>query len=204
MALFGVGTQKAEEEMKRLFPQGRVSRLDRDTAARKGVYEKTYEDFKNENVDILLGTQMIAKGFDFPRVTLVGVIDADTALYLPDFRAAERTFQLITQVAGRSGRSDLGGEVIVQTRHPEHYALQAAQKHDYKGFYAQEVEFRRQMHYPPFCRITNILLRGKNEEKVGAAALEAGKFLAQWKETNHAAFEILGDPERLDALGFRV
>lgn len=170
MAVFGVGTQKVEEELNKIFPQARVARLDRDTTARKGVYEQVYEDFRSENCDILLGTQMVTKGFDFPRVTLAGVIDADTALYLPDFRSAERTFQLITQVAGRSGRGTLGGEVVVQSRHPEHYALRAAQTHDFKAFFAQEIEFRRQLNYPPFCSLINVMLRGKKEENVEEAA----------------------------------
>jgi primosomal protein N' (replication factor Y) len=160
IAIYGMGTQKAEEEIKRLFPQGRMFRLDADSASKKGVYQKVYEDFKKEDFDILLGTQMVVKGFDFPRVTFVGVLDADTALYLPDFRSAERTFQLITQAAGRCGRSDMGGEVVVQSRHTGHYALAAAQKHDYHEFYKQEIEFRRQLHYPPFCRLLNILIRG--------------------------------------------
>ncbi len=166
ISVFGVGTQKVEEELKRLFPQARIFRLDADTASKKGVYQQAYDDFRNEQFDILLGTQLVAKGFDFPRVTLVGVIDADTALALPDFRSAERTFQLITQVAGRSGRDVLSGEVIIQTRHPEHYALRAARKHDFLDFYRQELEFRKQLMYPPFCSLLNILVRGVNEERV--------------------------------------
>jgi primosomal protein N' (replication factor Y) len=161
-----VGTQKVEEELKRLFPQARIFRLDADTASKKGVYQQAYDDFRNEQFDILLGTQLVAKGFDFPRVTLVGVIDADTALALPDFRAAERTFQLITQVAGRSGRGVLPGEVIIQTHHPEHYALCAAKEHDFIKFYGQELEFRRQAVYPPFCSLLNILVRGANDKRV--------------------------------------
>ena len=192
VAIFGVGTQKVEQEIKRMFPQGRILRLDRDTTSRKGVYEKAYDEFKNENVDILVGTQMIAKGFDFPRVTLVGVIDADTALYLPDFRSAERTFQLITQVAGRSGRSNLGGEVIVQTHHREHYALVAAQKHDYPEFFSKEIAFRRQMNYPPFVRLVNITLRGRNEQKVTETAAAIVAELTRWKQSNAASLEILG------------
>lgn len=192
IAIFGVGTQKVEQELMRLFPQGRTIRLDRDTASKKGVYEKAYDDFKKENFDILVGTQMVAKGFDFPRVTLVGVVDADTALYLPDFRSAERTFQLITQVAGRSGRSRLGGEVIVQTRHNTHYALIAAQKHDYKEFYDKELEFRRQLNYPPFCRLVNIILRARKEEKVTEVSQAMAKELQKWKEDNNQSMEILG------------
>ena len=192
IALFGVGTQKVELELKRMFPQGRICRLDKDTTSKKGVYQQVYDDFKNENYDILIGTQMVAKGFDFPRVTLVGVIDADTALYLPDFHSAERTFQLITQVAGRSGRSDLGGEVIVQTRHGGHYALLAAQKHDYKSFYEQELVFRKQMHYPPFCHLVNLLLRGRKEDKVAEAATFIRDDIQKWAAQRGARVEMLG------------
>ena len=188
--VFGVGTQKVELELKKIFPQGRVVRLDRDSTKKKGVYEKAYNDFRNENFDILLGTQMVAKGFDFPRVTLVGVVDADTSLYFPDFRSAERTFQLLTQVAGRSGRSHLGGEVIIQSTHQEHYALDFAKKHDFNSFYDKEVEFRRQMGYPPFSTLCNIIVRGKNEQKVKEAVLDIHNKLLQIKMRNN--FEILG------------
>ncbi len=177
IALFGIGTEKVETELKRLFPHGRVFRLDRDTASRKGVYQQAYDGFRNEEFDILLGTQMVTKGFDFPRVTMVGVIDADTSLYLPDFRSAERTFQLITQVAGRSGRGTLGGEVIVQSRHPDHYALLAARAHDYRDFYRQEMAFRRELRYPPVCHLLNVLIRGRNEERAGEAAKTLGAAL---------------------------
>ncbi|MCX5781748.1 MAG: primosomal protein N' [Elusimicrobia bacterium] len=189
--VFGVGTQKVEQELKKFYPQGKIIRLDRDTAAKKGVYQKVYEDFKKENFDILLGTQMIAKGFDFPRVTLVGVIDADTSLYFPDFRSAERTFQLLTQVAGRSGRSYLGGEVIIQTRHPQHYALQNAKNHDFISFYEKEIEYRKEMYYPPFSRLANIIIRSKNELRL----IEfAEKFAAELKRFNDKTnlFSILG------------
>ena len=191
ISVFGVGTQKVEEELKKLFPQARIIRLDRDTTAKTGVYEKAYKDFREENFDILLGTQMVAKGFDFPRVTLVAVVDADTALYLPDFRASERTFQILTQVAGRSGRSSLGGEVIIQTHHPEHYVLTAAKKHDFQGFFAKEIEFRRELGYPPFAGIVNIIYRAKKEEKAKEAAETAASYLNGLKR-NGTVFEILG------------
>jgi primosomal protein N' (replication factor Y) len=192
ISIFGIGTQKVEEELKRQFPQARIYRMDRDTAAKKGAYKKAYEDFKNEDCDILLGTQMVAKGFDFPKVTLVGVIDADTQLYLPEFRSAERTFQLMTQVAGRSGRSSLGGEVIIQTKHPEHYALIAAGQHDFHKFYAQEIEYRRQMNYPPFSSLINLLIRGKNETKAEEAAKKINSFINEWKGRTGISFEVLG------------
>jgi len=191
IAIFGVGTQKVEEELKKIFPQGKILRMDKDTTRKAGVYEQAYKDFKEENFDILLGTQMVAKGFDFPRVTLVAVVDADTALYLPDFRSSERTFQILTQVAGRSGRSSLGGEVVIQTRHPEHYVLKAAEKHDYLSFYKQELEFRRELRYPPFSEIVNIILRSKKDEKAKEAAAEAELLLRAIKDSG-ASFEILG------------
>jgi primosomal protein N' (replication factor Y) len=192
VSIFGIGTQKVEEELKKLFPQARVVRLDKDTTSKAGVYEKAYNDFKEENFDILLGTQMVAKGFDFPRVTLVVVVDADTALYLPDFRASERTFQILTQVAGRSGRSSLGGEVIIQTRHPEHYVLDAAKQHDYKKFFNIEIEFRKELGYPPFGSVVNIVCRSKNEEKAKEAADAAAVSLNAMKQAEGMAFEILG------------
>jgi primosomal protein N' (replication factor Y) len=192
LSVFGVGTQKVEMELKRMFPQGRVFRLDRDTASHRDVYYKAYEQFRNENYDILLGTQMVAKGFDFPRVTLVGVIDADVALYLPDFRAAERTFQLITQVAGRSGRSDLGGEVIVQTRYPDHYAILASKTHNYKGFYEKELHYRMQMNYPPFTRFVNILVRASKEERAKDAITKITADLRKLKEKENLKYDILG------------
>ncbi|MCB4791089.1 MAG: primosomal protein N' [Elusimicrobia bacterium] len=192
LSVFGIGTQKVEQELHQLFPQARVFRLDRDTASSHEVYHRAYQEFKNENYDILLGTQMVAKGFDFPRVTLVGVIDADTALYLPDFRSAERTFQLITQVAGRSGRSSLGGEVIVQTRYPNHYALLASKDHDYHEFYDQEINNRRQMDYPPFSRLANILVRASKEEKAIELINKISGDLNDFKEKNVFKYDILG------------
>ncbi|MFH1367711.1 MAG: primosomal protein N' [Elusimicrobiota bacterium] len=192
LSIFGVGTQKVEQELKKVYPQGRVFRLDRDTAAKKGAVKQVYEDFKNENCDILLGTQIVAKGFDFPRVTLVGVIDADTSLYLPDFRSAEKTFQLMAQVAGRSGRSRLGGKVIIQSRHPDHYSLLAAEKHDYKRFYTQEMIYRGQLNYPPFSSLANLLIRGKKEEKAQEAAQTIADFLAKWRDSKNEKMDILG------------
>jgi len=192
ISAFGVGTQKVEEELKKIFPQAKVLRLDKDTTRKAGVYETAYRDFKDENFDILLGTQMVAKGFDFPRVTLVAVVDADTALYLPDFRASERTFQILTQVSGRSGRSSLGGEVVIQTRHPEHYVLKASLAHDYPSFYEHEIGFRRELRYPPFTHIVNVVLRAKKEEKAKEAAEEAAEIFKALKEEDGASFELLG------------
>jgi len=167
---YGVGTQKVELELKKLFPFAKVARLDRDSAARRRSPERIYRAFVNGELDVLVGTQMIAKGFDFPKVTLVGVVDADVSLHLPDFRSAERTFDLLTQVAGRTGRGESKGQVLVQTHHPEHYALQAAHEHDYLRFYEQEIADRERLRYPPFCRLVNILMRGVKETAVHQAA----------------------------------
>ncbi|WP_415841256.1 primosomal protein N', partial [Paenibacillus alkaliterrae] len=150
---FGTGTQRVEEELAKLFPGIRVIRMDVDTTTEKNSHEKLLKQFGERKADVLLGTQMVAKGLDFPYVTLVGVIAADTSLNLPDFRAAERTFQLLTQVAGRAGRHHLPGEVVIQTYVPEHYAVVTAQKHDYAAFVSEELRHRGAMGYPPYCRI---------------------------------------------------
>ncbi|WP_168121952.1 primosomal protein N' [Paenibacillus sp. HB172176] len=155
---FGTGTQKVEEELARLFPGIRVIRMDVDTTSEKHAHEKLLKTFGDRKGDVLLGTQMVAKGLDFPFVTLVGVIAADTSLNLPDFRAAERTFQLLTQVAGRAGRHHLQGEVIVQSYSPEHYAITTAREHDYEAFVREELRHRSQMGYPPYCRLVLVTM----------------------------------------------
>lgn len=162
----GLGTQKVEEVVRHIFPKARVARMDADTTTRKEAYGELLGAFRAGEIDILLGTQMIAKGLDFPNVTLVGVINADIALHMPDFRAGERTFQLLTQVAGRAGRGDVAGEVIVQTFTPFHPAIQAARRLDYGGFFDQEVECRRELFYPPFAHLVILTLRGKEEDNV--------------------------------------
>ncbi|MEA3459880.1 MAG: primosomal protein N', partial [Chloroflexota bacterium] len=162
---FGVGTQRVEAVVRRLFPKARTLRWDRDTTGGKLSHEELLADFINHEADVLVGTQMIAKGLDLPLVTLVGVVSADTALHLPDFRAAERTFQLLTQVAGRAGRSILGGKVIVQTYTPEHYSIDMASQHDYQSFYERELEFRRQQGYPPFKRLAKLVYFHSNRER---------------------------------------
>jgi primosomal protein N' (replication factor Y) len=144
--------------------------MDSDTMRRPGSHEESLDRFRRGEVSILVGTQMIAKGLDFPNVTVVGVINADTALHLPDFRAAERTFQLVTQVAGRTGRGMKGGRVFVQTYNPEHPAIQAAERHDYHRFAAQELPIRQQFHYPPFGRMLRIIVRGPIESQVEQVA----------------------------------
>ncbi len=172
---FGIGTQKVEEEVFRWFPGARVARMDMDTTSRKGSHEKILDDFREGKVDILVGTQMIAKGLDFPGVTLVGIITADTALNLPDFRAAERTFQLITQVAGRAGRGTAPGEVILQTYNPEHYSIVNARAHNYTAFYREEMKTREALGYPPYTSLVRIVVHGLEENSVirGAELLAA-------------------------------
>jgi primosomal protein N' (replication factor Y) len=166
----GTGTQKVEETLAKLFPKARIQRMDADTMKCKDDYRKVLGDFRAGKTDILVGTQMIAKGLHFPNVTLVGIIYADLALHQPDFRAGERTFQLLTQVAGRAGRGDVEGEVFVQAFAPFHPAIQYARRHDFNGFYEQEIEFREQLKYPPASRVALLTLKGRNEEKVKFSA----------------------------------
>ncbi len=162
---FGAGTQRIESELSRLYPRARVMRVDRDSIRRLGGYDAAIRRIQRGDVDIVVGTQIVAKGLDFPNVTAVGVVQADSALYLPDFRSAERTFQLLTQVAGRAGRRSTTGQVAVQTYTPRHYAIQAAAKHDYLAFYEREIEFRAQQRYPPFSRLIRLAIRDRSEEK---------------------------------------
>ena len=162
---FGEGSEHLEERLRKEFPGARIARLDRDTARTKQQYQETLGAFAGGALDILVGTQMLAKGHDFQRVTLVGVVSADSSLSLPDFRAAERTFQLLTQVAGRAGRGDLPGRVLIQTYYPEHYAIQDAVRQDYLAFYERELHFRRMMAYPPFTSLANVIVRDANLER---------------------------------------
>ncbi|MGD0260177.1 MAG: primosomal protein N' [Verrucomicrobiota bacterium] len=166
----GLGTQKVEATLAKLFPHARTVRMDSDALKRKEDYRRILGDFRAGKIDILVGTQMIAKGLHFPNVTLVGIIYADLALHQPDFRAGERTFQLLTQVAGRAGRGDIEGEVFVQAFTPFHPAIQFARRHDFEGFYEQELEFREQLKYPPVGRMALLTLKGRNEEKVKFSA----------------------------------
>ncbi len=159
----GVGTQKVEQEVGYMFPRARVIRWDSDVITAKSSHEAILKKFRNREADILIGTQMVAKGLDIPSVTLVGVISADTSLNLPDFRAGERTFQLLSQVAGRAGRGSAGGRVIIQTYSPDHYAIQAAARHDYGRFYQQEISYRRQLHNPPFSQLASIIYAHTND-----------------------------------------
>jgi primosomal protein N' (replication factor Y) len=173
MKLLGSGTQKIEEELRALFPSARILRMDSDAVKGRQAYETLLRKVDRREVDILLGTQMIAKGHDFPAVTLVGVVDADVGLNLPDFRAAEKTFQLVTQAAGRAGRGVLGGEVIIQTMNPNHYSVRHSMTHDYEGFYNEEIAYRTELGYPPIGRIIKIEIKSAQEALAGEAARTA-------------------------------
>ncbi|MBM3856588.1 MAG: primosomal protein N' [Verrucomicrobia bacterium] len=175
----GMGTQRVEAAIQQAFPEARLARMDTDTMKGKGIYQKTLDRFRSRQIDILIGTQMIAKGLDFPNVTLVGIINADTSLQAPDFRAGERTFQLLTQVAGRAGRGDVEGEVMIQTYTPVSPSIQFARHHDYHGFFEQEIVLRKQFGYPPFQRMILVQLRGKIQERVAFSAAALRKELRQ-------------------------
>ena len=185
---FGLGTQKIEELLNQHFPDARVIRMDMDTTRKKGQHEALLDRFRRHEADILLGTQMIAKGLDFEAVTLVGVINADTALNLPDFRAGEKTFQLLTQVAGRTGRGRFEGEVLIQTYNPDHYVMQLAQQHDYESFFYYEMKRRHLGHYPPYFYTTLITISSKYQAKAQAMSHQVKQTLL----ASGAAIEILG------------
>ena len=189
LRLTGYGTEKVVEAVKAALPEARVDRLDRDLAQKRGAVERVLAAFEKGETDVLVGTQMIAKGHDFPRVTLVGVIDADVGLGLPDFRAAERTFQLLTQVAGRAGRAQLAGEVILQSHLPDHYALQLACAQDYEAFFEREMEFRRTMGYPPATALLNLVLRARDAREAAGAAATLGRRL---REAAGGRYRVLG------------
>lgn len=188
LQLRGIGTQRVEEELAALFPQSRVLRMDLDTTSRRGAHDRILRKFGQGGADILLGTQMVAKGLDFPRVTLVGVISADTQMLLPDFRSSERTFQLLTQVAGRAGRSVLRGEVVIQTHQPNHYTLQHVVDHNFKAFYEEELEARRELDYPPFSRLVLIETKGLKESEVQSESERFARLLAR----ADGSFTVLG------------
>jgi len=173
----GLGSERVEEELHRAFPAARIARLDRDTVSGKRQYETILHDFREGHYDMLVGTQMIAKGHDIPNVTLVGVVNADIGLGMPDFRAAERAFQLLTQVAGRAGRGSVPGIVLVQTTNPDHYAVRLAALQDYNAFYAKELNFRRMMLYPPFSAMANVLVRSEKQEMAMRMSSELGILL---------------------------
>jgi primosomal protein N' (replication factor Y) len=173
----GLGSEKVEEELHQQFPAARIARMDRDTVSGKRHFETILHGFRDGHFDILVGTQMIAKGHDIPNVTLVGIVSADVGLGMPDFRAAERTFQLLTQAAGRAGRGTLAGIVLIQTINPDHYAVKFAGAQDYQGFYEKEIQFRRLMRYPPFSALANVLVRSEKQEDALAMSTELGRLL---------------------------
>ncbi len=185
----GLGTERVESELARIFPQASIARMDTDATSVRGSHARILGDFQEHKIDFLIGTQMVAKGLDFPRVTLVGVISADTALNLPDFRSAERTFQLLTQVAGRAGRGALPGRVIIQTYAPHHYAIQAASRHDYIGFYAQETAIRKELGLPPFSRLVRLTVRSLRE---GSSFEAADRIARACRQQLPPSIEILG------------
>jgi primosomal protein N' (replication factor Y) len=173
----GEGTERIEAELRELFGSARIGRLDRDTMKHVRDFERVLGGFRRGEIDILVGTQMIAKGHDFPLVTLVGVLAADAALSMPDFRAAERTFQLLTQVAGRSGRGDRPGEVIIQSFFPDHYAFQLACTHRFEEFYARESRYRKAMFYPPFTSLAGIVVTDRDKERAARESRAVADFL---------------------------
>ncbi|MBU4140270.1 MAG: primosomal protein N' [Candidatus Omnitrophica bacterium] len=190
LSYFGLGTEKVESELHRLFPQARIGRMDTDAMSKRDAHAKILSDFKEGKIDILVGTQMVAKGLDFPRVSLVGVVSADTALNLPDFRSGERTFNLLTQVGGRAGRGEAEGKVIIQTYVPENYAVMASARHDYLQFYRREIKGRKALGLPPFVHLVNLGLRGRNQKRAQDAAEELSIRLK--KKRPAKAIQILG------------
>ena len=190
---YGLGTERVEQELQELFPDVRTLRWDRDTTRQKGAHEIILSHFSNQRADILIGTQMLAKGLDLPLVTLVGAVLADVGLHLPDYRAGERVFQVLSQVAGRAGRSPLGGRVILQTFHPEHYVLQAAAEHDYAGFYKQELTYRKELGYPPFSQLVRLEYRHSDERKAQDEAERMAQQVTTWlQEEDRRATEMIG------------
>jgi len=175
----GIGTQKVEDEIVRLIPSARIARMDRDTTTRKGTYRRIVRAMESEEIDILIGTQMIVKGHDFPNITLAGIICADTVLNFPDFRATEKTFQLLTQAAGRAGRGDVEGRVIIQTYNPDHYSIEMAKDHDFLNFYRREILYREELRYPPFSRLANFRVSGNRKDLTENFARRLGVVGAQ-------------------------
>jgi primosomal protein N' (replication factor Y) len=189
----GIGTERLEQEIRALFPETEVGRMDRDTTSRRRSHQQILKRLESGNIDILVGTQMIVKGHDFPNVTFVGVVSADTSLHFPDFRSGERTFQLLTQVAGRAGRGETFGEVVTQTFNPDHYSIQRAKNHDFIGFYQEEIQFRKALGYPPFSRLINFRLTGNGEKRTKMVAEVMGSIgQSLLKKDYRKKIEILG------------
>jgi len=182
---FGTGTQKLEAEIKKIFPQVTTIRMDVDTVSKKNSHENILNTFKNDKIDILIGTQMIVKGHHFPNVTLVGVIAADTSMNIDDYRADERTFDLLVQVAGRAGREKDEGKVIIQTYNPESFPIECAKKQDYESFYETEIILRKQLKYPPFCDIISMNVSSENEQKLKNTIEEMYKELKKYFENQN-------------------
>jgi primosomal protein N' (replication factor Y) len=189
----GIGTERLEQEIKSLFPETQVGRMDRDTTSRRRSHQQILKRLESGSIDILVGTQMIVKGHDFPNVTFVGVVSADTSLHFPDFRSSERTFQLLTQVAGRAGRGEVFGEVVIQTFNPDHYSILKAKDHDYIGFYREEIQFRKALEYPPFSRFINFRLVGNSEKRTKDVAEEMGRIGQSLLKTGYGkGIDLLG------------
>jgi primosomal protein N' (replication factor Y) len=195
---YGVGTEKLEDELARMFPEAKIARMDADSTRPKGQTYQILKRFSEHDIDILVGTQMITKGYDFPKVTLVGVIAADLSLSFPDFRAGERTFQILSQVAGRAGRGTQEGRVIIQTFNPQHYAIVTAKTHDYAHFFQKEIELRQQLGYPPFTHLISLKLYGNSEEKTAKSAQLLGSdikgILEKWPKRGQE-IQVLGPVE---------
>ena len=189
---FGIGTQQIETAIKKMFPQARVLRMDADTTSKKGGHEEILSAFANREADILVGTQMIVKGHDFPDVTLVGAIAADMSLYASDYGAAEKTFQLLCQAAGRAGRSRLPGEVVIQTYAPDNYSIVAAAHQDYETFYEEEMAYRKLMQYPPASNMVSILLQSKEQKELMEGTEEFVQFIRQYKEKYFNNLSVIG------------
>jgi primosomal protein N' (replication factor Y) len=189
----GTGTEQVESSVQKLFPQARTMRWDRDTTRTKGAHWEIMEKFTSHQADIIIGTQMLAKGLDLPLVTLVGVVLAESGLHLPDYRAPERTFQTLTQVAGRAGRSPLGGQVILQTFEPDHYVIRAAAGHDYTSFYQQEISYRQEFGYPPFANLVRLEVRDRDYRSAESKARTYAGALEGWiKREGYHATQLVG------------
>jgi primosomal protein N' (replication factor Y) len=184
MRLIGLGTERVEAKVKEIFPETRVARMDRDTTTRKGALISILKGLRGGQVDVLIGTQMVAKGHHYPNITLVGILCADLSLNFPDFRAGERTFQLLAQVAGRAGRGTTRGRVILQTFNPDHFSIVTARDQDFAAFYRREIGFRKDLGYPPYARLTQILITGKNKDRTARYAKDLGKLARKAQSEN--------------------